>query len=67
VSFDVAKVECDYAIEKFFLNRIFNRKAKHIRNPYDIGIKNFSKKNVRLKAEAFNRTFQSHFGENSSR
>jgi hypothetical protein len=48
VSFDSAKVECDYAIESCFLNRIFNRKAKTLESPVFIGEKIFSIKKVRL-------------------
>ena len=37
INFDSAKVECDYAIESCFLNRIFNRMAKMLESPVFIG------------------------------
>jgi hypothetical protein len=48
INFDSAKVECDYAIESRFLNRIFNRMAKTLESPVFICEKNFSIKKVRL-------------------
>jgi hypothetical protein len=48
INFDSAKVECDYAIESCFLNRIFNRKAKTLESPVFICEKIFSIKKVRL-------------------
>jgi len=58
---DVAKVKCDYAIEAFSFNRIFNRKRKIARNRDSQRDRKISKK-MRLDILMIsNRMPQSHF------
>lgn len=57
--FDAAKVECDYAIENATRQSQFQSHSKHLQIHLSIGRKKFLEKIMRLKAEAFNRTFQS--------
>jgi hypothetical protein len=58
--FSWAKVKCDYAIEKLFPNRIFNRKTKIAGTPLFIGEKELKKKCATERPSSFNRTPQSH-------
>lgn len=47
-----AKVECDYATESPFLNRIFNRTLESPENLSNYGTKFFFQKKVRLASSA---------------
>jgi len=54
-----AKIKCDYAIEEFFLNRIFNRIQKSSKTPLFIEENLSQKKIMRLNTEVPNRISQS--------
>ena len=56
-----AKVECDFATEKLFSNRIFNRKTKSSGTPLFTREKRKQKKYATKRPSTFNRISQSHF------
>jgi hypothetical protein len=67
INFDSAKVECDYAIESCFLNRIFNRKAKTLESPVFICEKKFFNKKSAIDFDSSIALFNRILRFNSSR